>query len=168
MQRACSASRERLSRLPVSRKSKYRGGPRKAREIPKIHEPDDLQQARLRDLARVVELRRAAEPCLGVQSVCSMLSLTREALVEMVETSQILALPNGPADWVFPAFQFQNAKVVSGLREVLEVIGTASPFPALGFLLARFPDLSNQTAIQALRGGRVREVLARSRSAPKA
>ncbi len=146
----------------------HRGGQRKARELPKIHEPDDLQQARLRDLARVVELRRAAEPCLGTQSVCSMLGLTRETLAEMVGSSQVLALPTGPADWVFPAFQFQNAKVVPGLKEVLETIGTASPFPALGFLLTRFPDLNNQTAIQALRGGRAREVLARSRSAPKA
>src|SRR5256885_4802013 len=114
----------------------------------------DLNEGRLRGLARMVELRKLAEPCLETGKVCDLLGVTRETVRKKVDRRQLLALPKG-GDRVFPAFQFQEGDVVAGFREVLQALNTASPFVALSFLLSRSRDFGNKTPIEALRNGNV-------------
>ncbi len=64
----------------------------------------EFNQARLRGLARMAELRKAAEPCLETGQVCALLGVTRETIRKKVDRGQLLALPKGE-DRVFPAFQ---------------------------------------------------------------
>jgi len=123
----------------------------------------DLHEARLRGLARMVELRKLAEPCLETGKVCELLGVTRETVRKKVDRRQLLALPKG-ADRVFPAFQFQEGDVVAGLSEVLEALDSESPFVALSFLLSQSRDFGNKTAIEALQAGNIEEVVLEARS----
>ena len=111
-----------------------------------------LHEARLRGLARMAELRKAAEPCLETGQVCDLLGVSRETVRKKVDRKQLLALPKG-GDRVFPAFQFHDGDVVAGLGDVLVGLETDSPFVALSFLLSRSPDFDNRTAIEALQAG---------------
>jgi hypothetical protein len=122
-----------------------------------------LNQARLRGLARLVELRKAAEPCLETGQVCELLGVSRETIRKKVDRNQLLALPKG-GDRVFPAFQFKEGDVVPGFREVLEALDTDSPFVALSFLLSQSPDFGNQTAIGALQSKDQAKVILEARN----
>ena len=123
-----------------------------ALEIPADAAEKKLHDARLRGLARMAQLRKAAEPCLETGQVCGLLGVTRETVRKKVDRKQLLALPKG-GDRVFPAFQFKDGDVVPGLSEVLAALQTDSPFVALSFLLSRSPDFSGLTAIEALQAG---------------
>jgi hypothetical protein len=123
----------------------------------------DFQAARLRSLARVAELRKMAEPFLETGQVCELLGVSRETIRKKVERKQLLALPKGSEDRVFPAFQFDGGTVVSGVERVLEVLDT-DPFAALSFFLGLNPFLGKRSAIEALKAGKVEEVVAEAGS----
>jgi excisionase family DNA binding protein len=121
-----------------------------------------LQQARLRGLKRIVELRKAAEPTLETGEVCELLGVTRETIRKKVDRHQLFALPKG-GDRVFPAFQFKEGAVLGGIPEILEALDTDSAFTVLSFLLSRNPDLDNKTAIELLNAGDVEPVITEAR-----
>ena len=122
-----------------------------------------FNKARLRGLARMVELRKLAEPCLETGKVCELLGVTRETIRKKVDRRQLLALPKG-GDRVFPAFQFDEGAVVPGFGEALQALETDSPFVALSFFLSRSRDFANKTAIEALQAGKMEEVLMEARA----
>jgi hypothetical protein len=122
-----------------------------------------LHQARMRGLARMAELRRAAEPCLETAQVCELLGVTRETVRKKVERKQLLALPKG-GDRVFPAFQFHDGDTLPGFGEVLAALDVESPFVALSFLLSRGEAFGERTAIEALRAGDLEAVLSEAQS----
>jgi len=124
----------------------------------------DFHQARLRALARVAELRKMAEPCLDTGQVCKLLGVSRETIRKKVDRKQLLALPKGSEDRVFPAFQFKEGELLPGMKEVLEVLPGDSPFVALSFLLSRSPFFRNKTAVDALKAGMLKEVIAEAGS----
>jgi hypothetical protein len=123
----------------------------------------DFNEARLRGLVRVAELRKMAEPCLETGAVCALLGVSRETIRKKLERKQLLALPKGSEDRVFPAFQFLGGAVLHGLREVLEALDT-DPFVALSFFLTRNPFFGNMTAVDALKAGKIEEVVAEAGS----
>jgi|ERR1041385_4126798 excisionase family DNA binding protein len=131
---------------------------------PKDAVENDFHQARLRGLARIAELRKIAEPCLETGEVCKLLGVSRETIRKKVDRKQLLALPKGSEDRVFPAFQFKEGEVLPGIKEVLEILSTDSPFVALSFLLSRSPLFRNKTALEALKAGMVKEVIAEAGS----
>jgi len=118
----------------------------------------DFNEARLRGLARVAELRKMAEPCLETGAVCDLLGVSRETIRKKLERKQLLALPKGSEDRVFPVFQFQGGKVLPGVDQVLEVLDT-DPFVALSFFLSRSPFFGNKSAADALKAGMIEEVV---------
>jgi hypothetical protein len=122
-----------------------------------------LHDARLRGLACMAELRKAAEPCLETGQVCDLLGVSRETIRKKVDRKQLLALPKG-GDRVFPAFQFKEGDVVAGLSDVLAGLDTESPFVVLSFLLSRSPDFDNRSAIEALQAGAHEVVILEAKS----
>src|SRR5437899_6645433 len=103
-----------------------------------------LLDARLRGVARMIELRKAAEPVLETGEVCKLLGVSRETIRKKVDRKQLLALPKG-GDRVFPAFQFQSGDVLPGLDKVLGELDTDSPFVALSFLLSKSPGFDGKS-----------------------
>lgn len=122
-----------------------------------------LQEARLRGLARMAELRKAAEPVLETGEVCALLGVSRETIRKKVDRKQLLALSKG-ADRVFPAFQFKDGDVLPGMAEVLAALNTDSPFVALSFLLSKGPAFGGKSAWELLKSGDVEPVLAEARA----
>ncbi len=119
-----------------------------------------LEAAHWRGVERIIELRRLAEPTLETQLVCRLLGVSRETIRKMVQRRELLALPKGVADRVFPAFQFDQGRVVTGLGDCLRVLSLASPFGQLSFFLSESPVFGGRSAIVALRTGNVQAVLA--------
>lgn len=124
----------------------------------------DLQRARLRGLSRVAELRKLGEPYLGTGQVCELLGVSRETIRKKVDRKQLLALPRGSEDRVFPAFQFGEGRTVPGVKEVLQILPGDSPFLALSFFMSRSPSFGNKTAIEALLAGNTQAVIAEAGS----
>ena len=123
----------------------------------------DFDEARMRGLTRVAELRKMAEPCLETGAVCALLGVSRETIRKKLERKQLLALPKGSEDRVFPAFQFKSGKVLPGIAKVLSALDT-DPFVALSFLLSRNSFFESKTALEALVAGRIDEVVAEAGS----
>lgn len=121
-----------------------------------------LHDARLRGLARVAELRKAAEPVLETGEVCALLGVSRETIRKKVDRKQLLALPKG-GDRVFPAFQFKDGDVLAGLADVLAALDTDSPFVALSFLLSKSPGFGGKSAHELLQSGELEPVVAEAR-----
>jgi len=121
-----------------------------------------LHAARLRGLARISELRKAAEPVLETGEVCSLLGVSRETIRKKVDRKQLLALPKG-GDRVFPAFQFKDGEVLPGFAEVLAALDTDSPFVALSFLLSKSPGFGGRSARELVQSGELEPVLAEAR-----
>jgi hypothetical protein len=119
-----------------------------------------LEQAQLRGIARVAELRQMAGPCLETGQVCALLGVSRETIRKKVDRKQLLALPKGNEDRVFPAFQFKEGKVRPGIKEVLQAMNSDTPFEVLAFLFARSPFFGNKTALEALQADMIDEVVA--------
>lgn len=117
-----------------------------------------LNQARLRGLERIVELRKAAEPVLETGQVCELLGVSRETIRKKVDRQQLIALPKG-SDRVFPLFQFKEGAVLPGIPQVLEALDTDSVFTTLAFLLSKNPEFADKTAIQLLEAGELEPVL---------
>ena len=122
-----------------------------------------LHEARLRGLARIAQLRRAAEPVLETGQVCVLLGVSRETIRKKVDRKQLLALPKG-GDRVFPAFQFKEGDVVPGLAEVLAALHTDSPFVALSFFLSTSAAFNGKSAWELLQSGDLTRVLAEARN----
>lgn len=123
----------------------------------------DFNEARLRGLARVTELRKMAEPCLETGAVCALLGVSRETIRKKLERKQLLALPKGSEDRVFPAFQFKDGELLRGVHQVLQALDT-DPFVALSFFFSRNPFFGNKTAVEALKAGMIDEVVAEAGS----
>jgi len=121
-----------------------------------------LNDARLRGLARISKLRKAAEPVLETGEVCSLLGVSRETIRKKVDRKQLLALPKG-GDRVFPAFQFKDGDVLPGFAEVLAALDTDSPFVALSFLLSKSPGFAGKSAYELVQSGELEPVMAEAR-----
>jgi hypothetical protein len=121
-----------------------------------------LMDARLRGVARMIELRKAAEPVLETGQVCKLLGVSRETIRKKVDRKQLLALPKG-GDRVFPAFQFRDGDVVAGLDKVLEALEMDSPFVALSFLLSKNPSFGGKSACELLQAGELEPVITEAR-----
>jgi hypothetical protein len=122
-----------------------------------------LNEARLRGVNRVAQLRKAAEPLLETGQVCDLLGVSRETVRKKVDGRKLLALPKG-ADRVFPAFQFKEGAVLPGFAEALSALDTESPFTALSFFLSKNSDFDGTSAIELLEAGEMEPVLAEARS----
>ncbi len=129
-------------------------------DVPDKH----FHAARLRALARVAELRKMAQPLLETGAVCELLGVSRETVRKKIDRKEILALPKGREDRVFPAFQFTDGEVLAGVKEVLHALDAKSPFVAVSFFLSRSRFLGKRTVIDALQSGMVEAVVAEAGS----
>lgn len=123
-----------------------------------------LEEARMRGIARIAQLRHMASPYLETGQVCALLGVSRETIRKKLERRQLLALPKGNEDRVYPAFQFKDGKVLPGIKEVLQALNSDTPFEVLSFLLSRSPVFGNRTALEALQADKIDEVVTEASS----
>jgi hypothetical protein len=118
-----------------------------------------LNSAILRGLETSNKLRERAEPSIGTTEVAKLLNVSTETIRQNVIRGQLLALTKGSRDRVFPLFQFHEHQILPGFSDVLATLGSISPYRALSFFLDPHPDLGGKPAIEALRKGKIDEVI---------
>ena len=89
---------------------------------------------------------------LSVADAAKLLSLTEDRVLEMAAYSELLLISIDGKKGL-PVFQFDGAKLVSGLDRVLSQIGFLSPVTRVSFLTSMFffEDEPELTAVEALR-----------------
>ncbi|HUB66842.1 MAG TPA: helix-turn-helix domain-containing protein [Candidatus Methylacidiphilales bacterium] len=120
---------------------------------------EKLNRAILRGLETSQRLRERAEPTLGTSEAAKLLNVSPETIRQKVKRRQLLALSKGSQDRVFPRFQFHEHQVLPGFSDALAALGPISPYRALSFFLDDHPELGGKPAIEALRKGRIDEVI---------
>lgn len=100
-------------------------------------------------------------PCYTTTSLARTLGWTEAKVTEAGETLRLLALETVDGVTLYPAFQLHDGQVVEGLSEVLAVLqsGTASRWTWAQWLNTAIPDDDPPRNIDALRAGRLDEVL---------
>lgn len=100
-------------------------------------------------------------PCYTAASLARTLGWTETEVTEAGETLRFLALEADDGVTLYPAFQLHAGRVVDGLSDVLAVLqtGTAGRWTWAQWLNTALPEEDMPRAIDALRAGRLDEVL---------
>ena len=87
-----------------------------------------------------------------------MLRVSRQAVDKRRKVSKLIAVPAGE-DYVYPACQFTDQGVVTGLDKALGMMPIQDPWMRLEWLLTEDDVLKGQSPLAALKGSSVREVV---------
>lgn len=80
--------------------------------------------------------------------VAEYLGITPKSVAAKARRNELLAMSRGDRN-VYPAFQFKNRGIVSGVRELLEVLPLTNGWSRLSFLLSPDPGLDDRSPIEA-------------------
>jgi hypothetical protein len=107
-------------------------------------------------LARNVEHRKLlierSGGTLSAEDAGRLLGISRQAVDKRRRAGSLLAVREG-SDWRYPACQFDETDVVTGIADVVRAYTTSGPWVALDFLLAPDSALRGRSPLEALRTG---------------
>lgn len=124
---------------------------------------DPLAEARLRGLEARKRLLEAEGGTLRGQQVASLLNISRQAAYKRYRAGRLLAVNCGRHGFVFPAWQFVPGGVLPGLEEVLAALADFEAWMKLAFFLEKNAATGGKTPLEALRRGKLKEVLRAAR-----
>ncbi len=115
---------------------------REQRKIERLEQGTESFKKHIKDLGGALSVADAAK----------LLSLTEDRVLEMAAYSELLLISIDGKKGL-PVFQFDGAKLVSGLDRVLSQLGFLSPVTRVSFLTSMFffEDEPELTAVEALR-----------------
>ena len=87
------------------------------------------------------------------QWVAEYLVISPKSVAAKARRNELLALARGDRN-LYPAFQFRNGQVISGLRDVLEAMPLTNGWSRLSFLLTPDPGLDDRSPLEALASDR--------------
>ena len=120
---------------------------------------DPIVASKLRGLELRQEMLKKAEGVLSSEKVAELLNLSRQAVDKRRAANQLFALTQGRRGYSYPSFQFEDGKTLDGLEEVLRNLSALDPWMQLRFFINPHERLGNKTPIEALRSGRVNDVV---------
>lgn len=118
-----------------------------------------LVPARIRGQKMRAELLAAAGGALTVSQAAEALHLSRQAVEKRRRTGSLLAVDAGRRGYLYPAWQFEDEKMLSCVSRVLKALKGHSPWSALRFFVNGNNRLGGQSPIKALRKGALEKVL---------
>jgi hypothetical protein len=124
-----------------------------------LADSDPLLAAKLRGLQRRQEMLKIAGGALTSEQVGEVLTLSRQGVDKRRLSNQLLALTQGRRGYSYPAFQFEDGKTLHGLEEVLKSLSAIDPWMQLNFFTTPNERLVNKNPMDALRLGKVDEVV---------
>jgi len=130
------------------------------RAIEALRKEDPLAAARLRGLRMREEMLNAEGGVLTASEMASRLHITRQAVDKRRRAGKLLAVELGRRRWLYPAWQVVDGQVLPGLERVLAALAEWSAWVKLGFLLSGDVRLGGDSALDALRMGRIDEAVA--------
>lgn len=113
-------------------------------------------QRRLTAYAKPVTLEDWAGPVAGSTELQRDYGIARSSLHAWQQQGAVVGLLKGRRAHVFPTAQFIDARPVEGLASVLAVI--REPRTAWLWLITPHPELDEQTPLEQLKAGQVREI----------
>ena len=125
-----------------------------------------LLQARLRGLELKAQLLAAEGGCVSSGVLAKKLGITRQALDKRRRTGQLFAVrTEDTQDWRYPLWQFADGRMLSGFLTVLETLRAQGhdDWSIMTFWLEGELDAAGTSALEALRQGRVEDVLRAAR-----
>lgn len=123
--------------------------------LPGLQAMDPLAAARLRGLAVKRSLLELEGGAVSGQKMASLLGISRQAVDKRRKRGTLIGLDLGRRGYAYPVWQVE----LSGLEEVLAVLGELSPWAQAGFFLAPNTWLNDQAPLVALRAGEKDAVL---------
>jgi len=118
----------------------------------------DLQELIAAGDARKAELIEMAGGLLTLQAVASLLNSPEQLVEARHKAGEIIAVKAGE-DYGYPACQFGPDGILPGLSEVLAVMPLRADWMRLEWLLVEDDALDGSSPLQALKTGRIDEVL---------
>jgi len=120
---------------------------------------DHLDAARVRGVARRETLLVRAGGVLTPQAVVARTGMSRQTVNNWRRNGQLIALPRGRRDFVFPACQFLEDRPVPGLDRVLAASALRHPLSRLEMLLTPSRRMDGTSPLDLLRAHRVEDAV---------
>jgi len=120
---------------------------------------DPIVASKLRGFELRQEMLKKSGGVLSSARVAELLNVSRQAIDKRRAANQLLALTQGRRGYSYPSFQFEDGKTLDGLEEVLRNLSALDPWMQLRFFTSPHERLGNKTPIEALRTGRVSDVV---------
>lgn len=121
---------------------------------------DPLVQAKLRGLEIKQKLIEAEGGCISSIKVAEILGISRQAVDKRRKQGQLLAIAEGKHRYLYPIWQFSNeGTVLFGLESVLQELKDYDSWTQLSFLLDPNSSFGEKTPLNALREGKIEEVI---------
>jgi hypothetical protein len=126
-------------------------------------DPDPLAGALARGAARRETLLAEAGGTLTPQGVAAQTGMSRQTVNNWRRKGQIIALPRGRRDFVFPACQFLDDRPLPGLDQLLATSALRDPLGQLEVLLAPSHRMGGLSPLELLHQGRIEDAIAVAR-----
>jgi biotin operon repressor len=127
--------------------------------VSELEDEDPIAAAKLRSFKLRQEMTQKAGGVLSSGKVAEMLGISRQAVDKRRVANQLLAVTQGRRGYSYPSFQFEDGTTLDGVEEVLSNLSAVDPWMQLNFFTTPHERLGNQTPIEALRSGRVVDVV---------
>lgn len=121
---------------------------------------DPLASAKLRGLMVKQQLLEAEGGCLSSPQAAAMLGISRQAIDKRRRNGKIIGLPTGKNRFVYPVWQFTTGDTLQGLETALQHLSVKDPWMQTAFMLNGNLRLNGMSPLEALRQGKVKEVVA--------
>jgi hypothetical protein len=120
---------------------------------------DPIVASKLRGFELRQEMLKKSGGVVSSGRVAELLNVSRQAVDKRRAANQLLALTQGRRGYSYPTFQFEDGKTLNGLEEVLRNLRALDPWMQLRFFTSPHERLGNETPIEALRSGKVNDVV---------
>ncbi|MDB5036311.1 MAG: hypothetical protein JWQ98_3552 [Chlorobi bacterium] len=120
---------------------------------------DPLASAIMRGAEMKQDLLKRAGGVLSTARIAEFLGISPQAVVKRVRNKSLLAISDPSGHLQFPMLQFTATGIVVGLEKILPAFNVTGPWTQLAILLDTDEALGGITLIDALRAGRLDEVL---------
>ncbi len=120
--------------------------------------PDPLAQAKLRGVQAQQQLLQMAGGCISAPAAAERLGISRQAVDKRRTQGKLIALLTGRT-YHYPVWQFEQGNTLSGLEQVLKVLGVQDPWMQTAWFLNGNSRLEGHAPLQVLRQGELARVL---------
>jgi hypothetical protein len=118
-----------------------------------------LASAKLRGLEAKRRIIEQLGGMLTVKEVADLLGITPQAVGKRRSLKRLIGVAQGRRSYAYPALQFERREILTGLKEVLEVLSSHDPWMQLIFFANPNDRLNGRTPLEALRMGQLDAVL---------
>jgi hypothetical protein len=131
---------------------------------PTATDEEVIAGAQLRGLDARQQVLDAEGGTLSAEQMARRLHLTRQAVDLRRRNHRLIGLPVGRHGYRYPIWQLGHAGTWPWVPRMINALAPHDSWQQVFFLLSPHPDLEGETPLNALRGGRIEEVITLART----